>query len=278
VHHGPSWFGLAAQKAWAEFIGMFLFVFMGCSSAINGGVVLQIALTFGFAIFVLAHTIGHHSGGQMNCAVTFALVITGDIAILQGIINFIAQMLGSITASFVMWAVFPTDKDSTTALGCNIISTGYSRGGALIGEIIGTFLLVFVVMECAVNPTSHQGNATLAIGIAVFLAHAVLIAVDGCSINPTRSFGPAVVASIRYEVESESQHHMKSPHDIWEDHWVFWLGPLLGAGLAALLARFWWHPGNWQHPVAQPVVPNTQIDVESEHKQGGSSEPDAEQM
>ena len=62
-HSGPSWFGLPAKKAWAEFVGTFLFVFIGCSSAINGGQILQIALTFGFAIFVLAHTIGHHSGG-----------------------------------------------------------------------------------------------------------------------------------------------------------------------------------------------------------------------
>merc|ERR1711959_56548 len=96
------------KKMFAEFVGMTLFVFVGPASAINGGAAgpttanmaqngstLQVALTFGFAIFVLACTIGHHSGGQMNCAVTLCLVLTGDVTVLQGALNFLAQLLGS---------------------------------------------------------------------------------------------------------------------------------------------------------------------------------------
>eukprot|EP00747_Dinoflagellata_sp_TGD_P028287 gnl/TRDRNA2_/TRDRNA2_133163_c0_seq2.p2 gnl/TRDRNA2_/TRDRNA2_133163_c0~~gnl/TRDRNA2_/TRDRNA2_133163_c0_seq2.p2 ORF type:complete len:102 (+),score=24.54 gnl/TRDRNA2_/TRDRNA2_133163_c0_seq2:322-627(+) len=89
-----------------------------------------------------------------------------------------------------------------------------------------TFLLVFVVLETAVNPASasNRAQACVAIGFAVFLAHSVLIPVDGCSINPTRSFGPAVMARMRYGEKAS-----KSISDMW----VFWVGPLLGAALGA---------------------------------------------
>jgi len=82
-----------------------------------------------------------------------------------------------------------------------------------------------VVLQTAVNRKSanNRSQAPLAIGLAVFSAHAVLIPIDGCSINPTRSFGPALVNAIRYAPE-------QSP---FKDMWIFWVGPLLGAGLAA---------------------------------------------
>merc|ERR1711865_661122 len=261
-HWGIDAMPLPIQKMLAEFIGMTLFVFLGPSSAINGGDTLQIALTFGFAIFVLACAIGHTSGGQMNCAVTLALVITGDVTPLQGVLNFIGQLFGSISGAFLLWAVYPCDMDSTNSLGSNIIATGYEPGNAVIGEILMTFLLCFVVLECAINPKSKQSTTCLAIGMPVFLAHSALIAVDGCSINPTRSVGPAIVASIRYE--SEDYHNAPTnnvpPYNIWENHWVFWVGPLTGAALAGLMSRLWWHPGNWQYKVAkpkpeEPVVP-----------------------
>lgn len=248
-HWGIDAMPLSVQKMLAEFLGMTLFVFLGPSAAINGGTTLQIAFTFGMAIFVLACAIGHTSGGQMNCAVTLALVITGDVTPLQGVLNFIGQLFGSISGSFLLWAVYPCDMDSTNSLGSNIIATGYEPGNAVIGEILMTFLLCFVVLECAINPKSKQSTTCLAIGMAVFLAHSALIAVDGCSINPTRSIGPAIVASIRYE--SEDYHNAPTnnirPYNIWENHWVFWVGPLTGAALAGLMSRLWWHPGSWQY-------------------------------
>lgn len=228
-----------------------LFVYIGCASAINGGAspktggtILQVALTFGVAIFALACTIGHHSGGQMNCAVTLALVITGDVSPLQGILNVLSQILGSIVAATLLAATFPAGVDMTSSLGSNMVATpGYSPMNAMLGEILMTFLLVFVVLESAVNTASANSRviAPLAIGMAVFLAHSVLIAVDGCSINPTRSLGPAIVASIR--------NNGASPGDIWKHHYVFWVGPLVGAALAAVMAKFWWH--RKQDPVGE---------------------------
>merc|ERR1712228_608929 len=95
---------------------------------------------------------------------------------------------------------------------------------ALVGEIVCTFVLMYVVLETACNEKSgaNRALAPLAIGLAVFLAHMILIPIDGCSINPTRTFGPAVVQSFR---ESKG---------VWDDMWVFWLGPFLGSALAVL--------------------------------------------
>lgn len=250
------------NKMFAEFVGMTLFVFVGPASAINGGAasasngsILQVALTFGFAIFVLACAIGHHSGGQMNCAVTLCLVLTGDVTVLQGVLNFFAQLLGSFCASLLLWSVYPVDKDATKSLGSNDLASGYDWHNALVGEMLMTFFLCFVVLETAVNKSSSKNTVQLAIGMAVFLAHSCLIKVDGCSINPTRSFGPAVVASLRWEADDRADQRANQlrPENIWDDHWVFWVGPLVGAAIAALASRLWWHPGDIPEP--EPVAP-----------------------
>jgi len=247
---------IALQRMWAEFLGMTIFVFVSIAPACGlpavGGAnakVFQVAFTFGIAIFVLACTIGHHSGGQMNCAVTLALVIAGEVTPVQGVLNFIAQVLGSFSAALLLWAVFPANKDATASLGSNMISDGYEWYNALIGEIFMTFILVFVVFETAVNPASSRTMAPLAIGLAVFLGHSVLIPIDGCSINPTRSLGPAIVASIRESVTDEPHATVDK---IWEDHWVFWVGPLVGATIAALMAKFWWHAGITEDKGVEP--------------------------
>merc|ERR1719314_6539 len=99
---------------------MTLFVIIGCGSAMGvatekpeGGWVNQVALSFGFAITALAYAIGHYSGGHINCAVTFGLVIAGKYSVLQGLLNFVAQMLGSMTGAGVLRAMFPEGTDKT---------------------------------------------------------------------------------------------------------------------------------------------------------------------
>jgi glycerol uptake facilitator-like aquaporin len=100
----------------------------------------------------------------------------------------------------------------------------------LLGEVLCTFLLCYVVWETAVSKRSKVGqNACIAIGFAVFLAHLIMLPIDGCSINPTRSFGPAVVAAWR-ACDGHTPGGLK-------DLWVMWLGPLLGGALAALVQK-----------------------------------------
>jgi len=247
------------KAGFAEFVAMTLFVFIGCGSACanangtasrvaskpggsEGNWQFQVALTFGFAITAIAYSIGHISGGQINCAVTFGLWCSGAIGIGQALVNVACQLLGSICGAFLTYMVFGntfengkpvgTETDKTGGLGCNAVNRdgGFNTMRAMIGEIMGTFILVITVLETAVNPLTlgNRALACVAIGISVFLAHCVLINVDGCSINPTRSFGPMVVRLMVYP-RSE-----KKEDDTWlSDHWIFWLGPLAGAALAA---------------------------------------------
>merc|ERR1719235_212205 len=187
--------------------------------------VLLVALAFGLAITLLAYASGHHSGGHINCAVTFGLVLVGECGMVQGFANFVAQLLGSIAGAAILCLIYPAAMDQTGGLGSNGVSEGWSQFNALIGEVMGTFLLMYVVLQTACHRKSegNRSQAAIAIGFAVFLAHAVLIPIDGCSINPTRSFGPALIGTIRYG------------KSFFADMWIFWVGPLVGAIVAASL-------------------------------------------
>lgn len=195
-----------------------------------------IALQFGLGITVLAYATAHTSGGHINCAVTLALTIVGTCHPLRAVVYFVSQMLGSICGAALLLATTGGTQissggiDRTGGLGSNgRQNANVEVGQALLVEIMGTALLVFVVLEAAVNikavttdgESAIRGNkqnlAPIPIGLAVFMAHVICIPITGCSINPTRSFGPALVSGN------------------WTDHWLWWVGPLVGATAAALL-------------------------------------------
>lgn len=221
-----------------------LFVYFGCGAAAsnvhktpNGewdsASVVAIALVFGLSITVLAYATSHTSGGHINCAVTFALTLTGKCHPVRGLCYLIAQLLGSMAGAGLLAAttsghsVILDRSGGYGANGLQLPSVGI--GNALIAEIMGTALLVYVVLESACNSkavttegqSSVLGNkqnlAPIPIGLAVFVAHIVLIPITGCSINPTRSFGPSVVANS------------------WANHWIWWVGPLLGSLIACVV-------------------------------------------
>jgi MIP family channel proteins len=221
---------ISVHAALAEFIAMALFVVIGCGSAMavanQPGWLVQVSLAFGLAITALAYSIGHYSGGHINCAVTLGLVMSGLCEPLQGLVNVVAQIIGSFSGAGLLCLMFPDSMDRTKGLGSNQVSKGFGIGNALAGEITMTYLLMFVVLQTAANEKSkdNRAQACIAIGFAVFLAHCVLIPMDGCSINPTRSIGPAFVNKIR-NPDRES--------DCLKDLWIFIVGPALGAALAA---------------------------------------------
>jgi MIP family channel proteins len=178
--------------------------------------VQQVALTFGFCITVLAYKIGHQSGGQINCAVTIGLVLAGELPVAQALANFVAQVLGSVSGAALLALVKSEATDATGALGSNSLAPGIEWHQALVGEIICTFLLMGTVLETAINHKSEASRplAALAIGMSVYVAHSFLIPVDGCSINPTRSIGPAIVATLRVDDASaicEQCSHQAAP-------------------------------------------------------------------
>mmetsp|Transcript_164442 Transcript_164442/g.527374 ORF Transcript_164442/g.527374 Transcript_164442/m.527374 type:complete len:411 (-) Transcript_164442:356-1588(-) len=216
----------------AEFLTMAFFVFLGCGSAMGNDAGdasqrLMVAFTFGMSIMILAYSVAHHSGGHINCAVTLALVIHGITPWYQGVLYLIAQLLGSLAGAGLLSAIYSCDADLTGGLGSNAVDlNNFSAGQALVAEVIGTFLLVYVIFESAVTSNSSSGkNACLVIGFAVFVVHLVLLPIDGCSINPAPSFGPAIISSAR----------KCGPADGMRDLWIMWVGPLIGATLAAMI-------------------------------------------
>lgn len=231
---------ISMQAVFAEFFAMMFFVFFCAGSAATTGASnpLQVALSFGFCITALAYTIGHKSGGHINCAVTLGLVIVGACSPRQGAADFGAQMVGAITGAILVAICVEDMNDQTSTLGINVISPTVGVGSALVGEFVCTFFLMYVVLQTACNPrtASNRSFAPFAIGLAVYLAHSFLIPIDGCSINPTRSFGPAVVATLFGRLNEPTDSHAKD--NVWADQWVFWVGPLAGSACAAILFKF----------------------------------------
>lgn len=177
----------------------------------NSSFGIATAFAFGMAIMVLAYSLGHISGGQFNPAVTLSLVLSGNLGLFQAIANVCAQVVGAILASGLLYGMVPDAQNSS--LGANAVAPGYTKAAALLGEIVMTAFLCFVVHMTVCDETNANlyAQAPLAIGFAVFLGHTVLIPVDGCSINPARSLGPAIVSGQ------------------WDAFWVFIVGPFVGS-------------------------------------------------
>jgi len=216
-----------------EFIGMTLFVYTGCGVAKTGASgTLDIAFAFGMAIMVLVYCTAHTSGGQLNWAVTFGLMCAGMLEPLQGCANMLAQLFGAVLGATLLLATLPENARGT--LGSNQIQGDYTKGAAFIAEMIFTYFLVFTVFQTAIDARAITGTdqvsrpvaAPIAIGFCVFLAHLFLIPITGCSINPTRSFGPALVATIDGE------------KGLFDDFWVFFVAPMLGGAIAGLTHKF----------------------------------------
>ncbi|KAK4759973.1 hypothetical protein SAY87_023104 [Trapa incisa] len=215
----------ALKAALAEFISVLIFVFAGEGSGMafnkltdNGSTtpagLVAASLAHGFGLFVGVSVGANISGGHVNPAVTFGAFLGGNITLLRGIMYWIAQCLGSVAACLLL--KFATGGLETSAFS---VSSGVSVWNAVVFEIVMTFGLVYTVYATAVDP--KKGNigiiAPLAIGFIVGANILAGGAFDGASMNPAVSFGPAVVSWS------------------WTNHWVYWVGPLIGAGIAALV-------------------------------------------
>ncbi|KAH7420471.1 hypothetical protein KP509_13G009200 [Ceratopteris richardii] len=215
--------------ALAEFISTLIFVFAGEGSVIayaklTSGADLTpsglagVAICHGFALFVAVAISANISGGHVNPAVTFGLFVGGNITLFKGIVYWIAQLLGAAVACLLLWVVSDGMTTSPHAL-----SSSEPVWGALVLEIVITFGLVYTVYATAVDPHA-KGNvgilAPLAIGLIVAANILFAGAFDGGSMNPARSFGPALVALD------------------FTNHWVYWVGPLLGGLVAGVVYEF----------------------------------------
>ncbi len=225
------------RKLTAELLGTFCLVLFGCGSAVISGAngttgigLLGISLAFGLAVVAMAYAIGGITGCHINPAITIAMLVAGKIDMGNAIKYIIGQFIGATLAAGVLYLIASGKGGGFSlgewALGSNGWGEGYPAGdynmtSAFVTELVFTFIFLMVIF----GTTSRLGNsnmAGLAIGITLVLIHLVAIPVTGTSVNPARSFGPALFAGGK----------------ALSQLWLFFVAPILGAIAAALVWKF----------------------------------------
>ncbi|MBJ2184893.1 MAG: aquaporin [Muribaculaceae bacterium] len=215
-------------KYFAEGIGTMFLVLLACGSAVLAGPaigVLGIGLCFGLVLLGLCYAIGNISGCHVNPAVSLAMLFTGRMKAGECAGYIVSQLIGAtigagLLAAFVSLApgynFGGTTPDVDASLAANVLQPGATTGMALLAEGLLSFFFIFVIL-CATDAKRGAGNlAGAAIGLALGLVNIVGIPVDNCSVNPARSFGPALFGNGM------------------PDLWIMIVGPVVGALLAAV--------------------------------------------
>ncbi|HYV09186.1 MAG TPA: MIP family channel protein [Thermoplasmata archaeon] len=222
----------AWRKAVAEFVGAFTLIFIGAGAILTAGTtstsdLLLVALAHGLAIGVMVSALAHVSGGHFNPAVTFGALVSGQISPRLAGVYWIAQLLGGVGGAAALALIFPQSVWQGYHLGTPTLGTVPSLGwdvgvgtGILV-EAILTFFLVFVIFGTGIDPKgSFNAVGGFAIGLTISIDIMMGGPLTGAAMNPARWFGPAIVSGF---------------FDNW---YVYWIGPLIGGAVAALLYRY----------------------------------------
>ena len=220
-------------RAWlAEAISTYALVFFGPLSVILAVAsfgeelttqsVLFIALGHGGAIALMIYAFGHISGAHINPAVTIPMIITKKIGVSDGIGYIIFQLIGAVAAAGTLKAILPElgAKVNFATQGGPSELINNSVNSAFAIEAILTFFLVLVIFMSAVHKKASPGWHGFTIGGMVFLIHLVAVPLTGASVNPARTFGPALISGF------------------WEFHWLYWAAPILGGIIAGVLMNY----------------------------------------
>jgi len=218
----------------AEFVATMMFVFMGTGLIVSynkdrteggdlGAGLVSIAFGFGISLSTMIYTVANISGGHLNPAVTVGLLIIRQIELFKAIGYVICQLGGAIAGTALMYGVMPDNITESVHMGATSLASGVTPGEGCAIEICLTFILVFTV--CATAELSgdlkHMGRfAPLVIGYAVLVDHMIGVPFTGASMNPARSFGPAVIGNY------------------WLNHWVYWVGPMIGGIIASVTYHY----------------------------------------
>lgn len=205
----------------AEFIGAFALTFIGAGSIVanavaNGAVgLVGVALAHGFILALSINALGHVSGAHFNPAITIAMLATGRIGAGAALGYVVAQLLGASVAGFLLNAIFPAQAVQAAKLGATLLAPGVGIAAGVALEAVLTFFLVLSVFGTAVDPRGPKGVAGFGIGLVLLADILAGGPLTGASMNPSRSFGPALASGN------------------WDGHLVYWIGPILGALIAA---------------------------------------------
>lgn len=216
------------KKLIAELLGTFILVFFGCGAAVFMGEAIGlhgISWAFGLSIVAAAYGLGAISGAHLNPAVSFGMVAAGRMTAPDALAYSVAQIIGATLAAAVILTIANGGAGydlATNGLGQNGYGEGYlgeySLAAALIFEFVATFIFVTVILG-ATHSSAPAGFAGLAIGLTLAAIHLVGINITGVSVNPARSFGPALFAG----------------GTALSQLWVFFVAPLAGGILAGIV-------------------------------------------
>jgi len=234
------------RKLAAEFVGTFWLVFGGCGSAVLAAAYPElgigfagVALAFGLTVLTMAYAVGGISGGHFNPAVTLGLAIAGRSTWKELLPYWIAQLIGAAVAGAAIYAIASGQAGwtpggfATNGFG-ELSPGGYSMQAALLIEVILTAGFLIVILG-ATSKAAPAGFAPIAIGLALTLIHLISIPVTNTSVNPARSTGVALFA------ETAALGQL----------WLFWVAPLIGAALGAVVWRYVLMPGETPESIGQ---------------------------
>lgn len=224
------------KKYVAEAIGTMTLVLLGCGTAMllgcdweNGSGYLITAFAFGLTIVGMAYCVGNISGCHINPAVSLAVFLSGGLSLTEFIGYCISQCIGALAGSGLTALIFSSGgiTDQTGGFGSNGLGgVGGSIFAGLIVEIVLTFIFVLTILGVTSKKAAHGSFGGIVIGFTLVLVHLFGIGLTGTSVNPARSFGPAVVAAIAGNTEPLASL------------WVFIVAPLIGAAIAAFLYHY----------------------------------------
>ena len=223
------------KKYIAEAIGTAVLVILGCGTAMlvgcdaaQGGGYILTALAFGLTIVAMAYSIGNISGCHINPAVSLGVLLSGGMSGKEFVGYVISQCIGALAGSGILALIFSTGgvKDMTGGFGSNgLAGVGGNALAGLIVEIVLTFIFVIAILGVTSKKAKHGSFGGLVIGLTLVVVHILGIGLTGTSVNPARSIGPAIVAAIAGNTAPIAAL------------WVFIVGPLVGAALAACVYK-----------------------------------------
>ncbi|MBQ9412337.1 MAG: aquaporin [Oscillospiraceae bacterium] len=223
------------KKYAAEFIGTCVLVVLGCGTAMlvgcdaaHGGGYILTALAFGLTIVAMAYSIGNISGCHINPAVSLGVLMSGGMKSRDFVGYVIAQCLGALAGSGILALIFGLGnvEDMTGGFGSNgLAGVNGNAGAGLLVEIVLTFIFVIAILGVTSKRAKHGSFGGLVIGLTLIVVHILGIGLTGTSVNPARSLGPAIVAAISGNLSGLASL------------WVFIVGPMVGAGLAAMVYK-----------------------------------------